>query len=228
VGLVPLAFPTMAGTCVGTPRYASPEQARGTCVDERSDIYAAGIVLYTLLAGCGPFDQIKGTVPVLRAHVSEEPLPPSHYTPAPFPPELDLVVMKAIAKRAEDRYPDAVSFSRALTLVVGRLCVPLSEMLTAQWASERDAKGSANDAPIEPVDFDAPTMFCCDEELHALRRATPTECEIRTVAAPAPATCEGAKDALGSPRVSVSRVEVLVSAAAFAALASGLAHWFVR
>src|SRR5260221_13469237 len=49
--ITPLAIPTLEGACVGTPRYAAPEQARGEIVDKRADIYAAGILLYTLVAG---------------------------------------------------------------------------------------------------------------------------------------------------------------------------------
>src|SRR5258706_261540 len=116
----PLAFPTMDGQCVGTPRYASPEQARGAAVDERSDIYAAGILLYTLVAGRGPFDEIRGASNVLLAHISEEPPPPSRFTRVPIPAALEAVILRAIAKDPADRFADALSFSRELLVTMGK------------------------------------------------------------------------------------------------------------
>src|SRR5262249_37043100 len=120
----PLAFPTMDGHCVGTPRYASPEQALGSAVDERSDIYAAGILLYTLVTGRGPFDEIKGASNVLLAHINEEPPPPSRFTRVPIPAALEAVILRAIAKDPGDRFADALSFSRELLVMMGKMCLP--------------------------------------------------------------------------------------------------------
>jgi serine/threonine protein kinase len=129
--IAPPAIPTLAGACVGTPRYASPEQARGAGVDRRSDIYAAGIVLYTLIAGRGPFDEFKGAGNVLKAHIGEEPPPPSRFTNHPLAPALEAVILRAIAKNADERFSDASSFSRELLLTMGKLCLPLALVPTA-------------------------------------------------------------------------------------------------
>src|SRR5919205_139947 len=96
---------TEAGSIVGTAQYLSPEQAKGTAVDQRSDIYSVGVVLYELLTGNVPF---TGDAPVKIAmkHLSTIPEPPSVKRPE-VPRELDLIVMRALAKDPNDRYQSA-------------------------------------------------------------------------------------------------------------------------
>jgi serine/threonine-protein kinase len=96
---------TEAGSIVGTAQYLSPEQAKGTAVDQRSDIYSVGIVLYELLTGSVPF---TGDTPVEIAmkHISQVPEPPSAKR-SDIPHDLDLVVMRALAKDPNDRYATA-------------------------------------------------------------------------------------------------------------------------
>jgi eukaryotic-like serine/threonine-protein kinase len=96
---------TEAGSIVGTAQYLSPEQARGGDVDQRSDLYSLGVVLYELLTGAVPF---VGDTPVEIAmkHLSQTPEPPSRKR-ADVPRELDMVVMRALAKDPADRYQSA-------------------------------------------------------------------------------------------------------------------------
>jgi serine/threonine-protein kinase len=96
---------TEAGSIVGTAQYLSPEQARGTEVDQRSDLYSLGIVLYELLTGQTPFD---GDTPVEIAmkHLSATPRPPSQINRV-VPRDLDMVVMRALAKDPGARYQSA-------------------------------------------------------------------------------------------------------------------------
>ncbi len=96
---------TEAGSIVGTAQYLSPEQARGGAIDQRSDLYSVGIVLYEMLTGKVPF---TGDTPVEIAmkHLSETPEPPSSKREE-IPHELDLVVMRALAKDPDDRYQSA-------------------------------------------------------------------------------------------------------------------------
>ncbi|MEC3974539.1 Stk1 family PASTA domain-containing Ser/Thr kinase [Amycolatopsis sp. H20-H5] len=93
---------TQTAAVIGTAQYLSPEQARGEAVDARSDVYAAGCVLYELITGEPPF---TGDSPVAVAyqHVREDPHPPSTVNPA-VSPELDAVVLKALAKGPANRY----------------------------------------------------------------------------------------------------------------------------
>jgi eukaryotic-like serine/threonine-protein kinase len=106
---------TEAGSIIGTAQYLSPEQARGSVVDESSDLYSTGIVLYELLTGAVPF---TGETPVEIAmkHLSQPPSPPSALRHE-IPHELDLVVLRALAKEPVDRYRSAQDMDRDLELV---------------------------------------------------------------------------------------------------------------
>jgi eukaryotic-like serine/threonine-protein kinase len=106
---------TEAGSIIGTAQYLSPEQARGAPVDESSDLYSTGIVLYELLTGVVPF---TGETPVETAmkHLSAPPTPPSELRHE-IPEDLDLVVLRALAKEPADRYRTAGEMDRDLELV---------------------------------------------------------------------------------------------------------------
>jgi eukaryotic-like serine/threonine-protein kinase len=96
---------TEAGSIIGTAQYLSPEQARGAPVDQTSDLYSTGIVLYELLTGSVPF---TGETPVEIAmkHLSQVPAPPSSHR-AEIPRDLDYVALRALAKDPSDRYHSA-------------------------------------------------------------------------------------------------------------------------
>lgn len=96
-------------TILGTAAYFSPEQARGETVDERSDLYSAGVVLFEMLTGRTPF---QGETPVAVAyqHISEAPVAPSSINPA-VTPSLDAVVARALAKKKSERYESAEQFA---------------------------------------------------------------------------------------------------------------------
>ena len=96
---------TQTSAVIGTAQYLSPEQARGEKVDARSDLYSTGCLLYELLTGRPPF---VGDSPVAVAyqHVREPAAPPSDHD-TELPPQIDAIVMKALAKRVEDRYQSA-------------------------------------------------------------------------------------------------------------------------
>jgi eukaryotic-like serine/threonine-protein kinase len=98
---------TQTAAVVGTAQYLSPEQARGETVDSRSDVYSAGCLLYELLTGRPPF---VGDSPVAVAyqHVREPATPPSDHD-TELPEAIDAIVMKALAKRVEDRYQSAAA-----------------------------------------------------------------------------------------------------------------------
>ncbi len=106
---------TEAGSIVGTAQYLSPEQARGAPVDESSDLYSTGIVLYELLTGTVPF---TGETPVEIAmkHLSQIPEAPSVRRTG-IPHDLDLVVLRALAKEPSDRFRSAAELDRDLELV---------------------------------------------------------------------------------------------------------------
>jgi serine/threonine protein kinase len=102
---------THTGALLGTPAYMSPEQILGQPADARSDIFSAGAVLYQLLTKRKPF--IGSIATIMNGILYTEPKAPSAYNPN-IPRELDLVVLKALAKRPEDRFSSAAVFEKAL------------------------------------------------------------------------------------------------------------------
>jgi beta-lactam-binding protein with PASTA domain/predicted Ser/Thr protein kinase len=112
---------TEAGSIIGTAQYLSPEQARGTQVDQTSDLYSLGIVLYELLTGSVPYN---GDTPVEIAmkHLSATPEPPSAKRPD-VPHALDSVVLRALAKDPADRYQSADEMDSDLERVARGLSV---------------------------------------------------------------------------------------------------------
>jgi serine/threonine-protein kinase len=96
---------TQTGSVMGTATYFSPEQAQGLPVDGRSDVYSLGIVLYEMVTGVAPF---TGDSPVAVAykHVREAPVPPSRRNPD-IPPDLEQIILTAMAKEPDLRYQSA-------------------------------------------------------------------------------------------------------------------------
>jgi serine/threonine-protein kinase len=101
---------TRAGAMIGTPSYMSPEQIQGQPIDRRTDVFSAGVLFYQLLTGRKPFE---GTGWALaRKIVQEDPVPPSQIVQ--IPPDIDRVVVRALAKSLDYRYPTARAFADAL------------------------------------------------------------------------------------------------------------------
>ncbi|WP_343065231.1 Stk1 family PASTA domain-containing Ser/Thr kinase [Nocardioides mesophilus] len=98
---------TQTAAVVGTAQYLSPEQARGETVDSRSDVYSTGCLLYELLTGRPPFVG-ESPVAVAYQHVREVAAPPSSLD-EDLAPEIDAIVMKALAKPIEERYQSAAA-----------------------------------------------------------------------------------------------------------------------
>src|SRR5436853_4400263 len=106
---------TEEGSIIGTAQYLSPEQARGTQVDQRSDLYSLGIVLYEMLTGEVPFTG-DSPVEIAMKHLSKVPEPPSRIRPE-VPRDLDFVVMRALAKAPDERYASAEEMDADLARV---------------------------------------------------------------------------------------------------------------
>jgi serine/threonine protein kinase len=105
---------TVTGVAIGTPAYMSPEQALGEReLDGRSDIYSLGIIAYQMLAGEPPF-KASNTPAMLVKHVSETPRALEHLRPD-VPRALVNAIARALAKKPEDRWPDATAFRDALS-----------------------------------------------------------------------------------------------------------------
>jgi eukaryotic-like serine/threonine-protein kinase len=103
---------THFGQSIGTPEYMSPEQSQGLSVDGRSDVYSLGIVLYEMVTGRVPFKGASIT-DVGYQVVNTPPPPPRQFNPN-TPPYLESVIMRALAKRPEDRFQTAGEMAQAL------------------------------------------------------------------------------------------------------------------
>ena len=121
---------TEEGAIIGTAQYLSPEQARGAPVDQTSDLYSTGIVLYELLTGNVPFTG-ESPVEIAMKHLSEIPEPPSVERPE-IPEDLDLLVVRALAKEPADRYQSAAAMDADLETVAhgGRVPAETAEAAT--------------------------------------------------------------------------------------------------
>ena len=106
---------TEVGSIMGTAQYLSPEQARGAPVTAASDLYSVGIVLYEMLTGQVHFSG-DSAIEIAMKHLNETPRPPSSLRPE-LTPELDQVVLRALAKNPEDRYQASEEFSADLDRV---------------------------------------------------------------------------------------------------------------
>lgn len=161
VAPLPHELRTETGAVLGTPRYLSPEGAMGIPVDTRADVYASGLVLYMMLVGRGPFDHLKDEYSkLIQAHVVIDADPPSRFSDEPVPPEVDRVVLRALAKSLDERYQSAREFREALIGVMDLLRRPSGWLETtafdgAQHASFPSSAGDSADArasaPAEPA-----------------------------------------------------------------------------
>jgi serine/threonine-protein kinase len=109
---------TRTGMIFGTPQYMSPEQAAGTDIDSRTDIYSLGIIMYEMLCGRVPFeaDTFMG---VLTKHLYEEPIPPKRLVPAVnIPTAVEAVLLKAIAKKPDRRYGSMIEFAEDIRSIL--------------------------------------------------------------------------------------------------------------
>jgi len=116
---------TVTTVAVGTPAYMSPEQILGQGVDHRSDIYSLGVVLYQMVTGRRPFTgeeaEVAGSSTIARlleAHVRLPPPDPREFNPE-LPEALARVILRALAKAPEARWPDVSSMVQAWLAVIG-------------------------------------------------------------------------------------------------------------
>ena len=122
--LVPQAgeTPTRNGVIMGTPEFMAPEQCRGGDVDARTDLYAVGVLGHLLLTGEVPFVGASAAA-VLVAHLQQAPRPAHEVRPG-LAPALSAVLLRALAKRPEERFSSAAELRAALEDALSRSRVP--------------------------------------------------------------------------------------------------------
>ncbi len=105
---------TRTGLVLGTPGYMAPEQAKGGATDERTDLYAVGVILYHMVTGRRPF-VADSPLAVLRMHADDPPLPPRKAAPdAGISADLEAVILRALEKPPAARWASADEFAAAI------------------------------------------------------------------------------------------------------------------
>ncbi len=144
---------TSTGACIGTPHSMAPEQIFGAALDERTDIYALGVVLYELLTGKKPF-QANSVAEVVDMHLNVSP--PAASSLAPVSPAVDQVIQRCMAKEMNDRYSSVAAVRAAL-----ESAAEAQKDLPIMSAKERNAIGvhvdfdfAVDEDNVEDEDFD--------------------------------------------------------------------------
>jgi tRNA A-37 threonylcarbamoyl transferase component Bud32 len=140
---------TESNLLLGTPRYLSPEQAKGEPVSPKSDLYSLGVVLYQMLTGRIPFDA-EDSIAIVMKHVSEQP-PAPREVEAGVPEDLSTLVLRLLSKDPETRHGDAAELIRDLRRTQARL--PLT-LLSAKPAEVSADQGEARGVPTIPEEHD--------------------------------------------------------------------------
>ncbi|HEV8322242.1 MAG TPA: protein kinase, partial [Myxococcota bacterium] len=136
------ALATGTGLLLGTPVYMAPEQAAGRVreIDARSDVYAAGVILFEMCCGQPPFDS-EGFGEILVAHITQPPPAPRSLRPD-LPEGVERVILRALAKTRDERWPSAVAMAEALRAALLEAGVAESDLPRLTPESDRRAPGS--------------------------------------------------------------------------------------
>lgn len=139
---------TRTGGIIGTPAYMSPEQGRGEPFDHRIDIYALGVILYEMTTGRVPY-KAETPIAVLIKHIND-PLPPPRALNPALPASIEQVILKAMAKKPEDRFATAAEMVAALATAVAKVDQPYNpaEDKTAELSTPKMATKPAEELVI--------------------------------------------------------------------------------
>ncbi len=145
---------TQQGTTMGTPLYMSPEQAQGKALDPRSDLYSLGVTYYHMIVGEPPF-RAESALATAMKHIREQPVPMRARRPD-APPELDLLVLKLLAKKPDDRYQSAAEMLVDLGRIRGQSSTVATTAVGATTAAsivavEEVAAAAETPAAVEPA-----------------------------------------------------------------------------
>jgi len=133
---------TGAGVMIGTPEYMSPEQVEGKEVDQRSDIYSLGVILYEMVTGRVPFEG-DTALSIAMKHKTEEPENPKDFNPQ-IPESLSRLIVKCLEKKPERRYDSVQNMTRELDIALERILSSRNKVptITASSVAEYDQTSS--------------------------------------------------------------------------------------
>ena len=138
---------TKTGMVVGTPEYMSPEQLSGDKLDGRSDIYSLGLVFYRMLTGVLPF-QADSAQETMIKRLTDEPMPLMVARPdMVFPPELQAVLDKALARLPSERYANATQFGKDTEAAVAGLAAAAAAPVTSAATQLMDPEAALKSIP---------------------------------------------------------------------------------
>ena len=126
---------TRTGMIFGTPHYMSPEQAAGQSVDRRTDIYALGVIMYEMFTGKVPFDG-DTFMGILSKHMFEQPIPPSQVQGKGLG-AIEDIILKALAKKQEDRYQSMAELISDLDQIAAGGSVQIARRARSRWSTSR-------------------------------------------------------------------------------------------
>jgi serine/threonine protein kinase len=177
---------TVARTLVGSIYYSSPEQVWGYTLDNRSDIYALGVVLYEMVCGHRPFSG-RSMLEVTQA-ITGGPLHPPRFYNAEIPSELEQIILTALARDRDQRYAEADQFAQALRALKLTPEIPTTPVLVEQGQTSmrlvaHAAQGRTIAHPPKRPQVQRPDYFAIDlqktQPLHDEPAAPPDESQRR-------------------------------------------------
>ncbi len=197
-------FDTLVGALLGTPPYMSPEQCRGLPeeIDERTDVYALGIILYEMICGRPPF-VADGAGELMMLHMTEAPEPPSLLCPE-IPEALELAILRALAKKREERWGSMAELNAELAAIADTLGVwePVPARRSSPSLNRVSVITPAGIAaePPRADESEAEDEFESDTTLTALKIGPGSDLPRASLSwhAPAPATLERRRHAEGA------------------------------
>ena len=172
---------TGTGMGVGTPEYMAPEQGLGKDVDARADIYALGVMLYEMITGRKPYTA-DTPMAVLFKHMTD-PLPrPSIYIPK-LPKKVEQILLKALAKKPENRYPSMAELGDALQNLPG---LPIGKTASIPVSSKPIFIGNSQETRVQPPTEDSFTTDTFEQPVSTTQERSVTVKKIRKGFAPPP------------------------------------------
>ncbi|HEU5099370.1 MAG TPA: protein kinase, partial [Roseiflexaceae bacterium] len=231
---------TSSGLTIGTPAYMSPEQATGRPLDARTDLYAAGLVFYTMLTGRVPFDA-DTPMDMMLKQVYDPPILPRSLNPD-IPPEIEQLVLRSLEKNPDARYQSAPEFAEAIRSLAPEPAEPqlhrqvdelyqagVQALESGQWAAAIDLLGQL--ITLEPSYNDAAELLGVAREAQRHTRSAGGRLEAINATTPnvpqpmAPSAAKAQVDTAAGQPAAARKSHPVITTPLEAATAQAAAKW---